>query len=35
MDGGTSSGLVLRNGDRILGTDSWVGVPNVIVEEER
>ena len=35
LDGGTSSGLVLRSGDRTLGTDSWVGVPNVIVVEGR
>jgi len=35
LDGGTSSGLVLRGGERTLGTDSWVGVPNVIVVEGR
>ena len=35
LDGGTSSGLVLRSGERTLGTDSWVGVPNVIVVEGR
>ncbi len=35
LDGGTSSGLVLRSGDRTLGADSWVGVPNVIVVEGR
>jgi len=35
LDGGTSTGLVLRSGDRTLGTDSWVGVPNVIVVEGR
>ena len=35
LDGGTSSGLVLRNGGHILGTDSWVQVPDVIVVEER
>jgi hypothetical protein len=26
---------VLRGGERTLGTDSWVGVPNVIVVEGR
>jgi uncharacterized protein YigE (DUF2233 family) len=31
LDGGTSSGLMLRDGDQILGTDSWVNVPSVIV----
>jgi len=35
LDGGTSSGLVLRSGNRNLGTDSWVEVPNVIVAEKR
>ncbi len=35
LDGGTSSGLVLRAGNRNLGTDSWVEVPNVIVVESR
>jgi uncharacterized protein YigE (DUF2233 family) len=35
LDGGTSSGLVLRSGNRDLGTDSWVEVPNVIVVEKR
>jgi uncharacterized protein YigE (DUF2233 family) len=33
LDGGTSTGLVLRSGNRTLGTDSWVQVPNVIVVE--
>jgi uncharacterized protein YigE (DUF2233 family) len=35
LDGGTSSGLVLRSGQRNLGVDSWVPVPNVIVVEQR
>jgi uncharacterized protein YigE (DUF2233 family) len=35
LDGGTSSGLVLHSGEHILGTDSWAGVPNVIVVEGR
>ena len=35
LDGGTSSGLVLRSGNRNLGVDSWVVVPNVIVVEQR
>jgi uncharacterized protein YigE (DUF2233 family) len=35
LDGGTSSGLVLRSGNRNLGADSWVEVPNVIVVEKR
>jgi uncharacterized protein YigE (DUF2233 family) len=35
LDGGTSSGLVLHSGKRTLGSDSWVGVPNVIVVEGR
>lgn len=35
LDGGTSSGLVLRSGNRNLGADSWVPVPNVIVVEQR
>jgi uncharacterized protein YigE (DUF2233 family) len=35
LDGGTSSGLVLRSGNRNLGADSWVGVPNVIAVEKR
>jgi uncharacterized protein YigE (DUF2233 family) len=35
LDGGTSTGLLLRAGERSLGTDSWVGVPNVIVVESR
>jgi uncharacterized protein YigE (DUF2233 family) len=35
LDGGTSSGLVLRSGNRNIGVDSWVEVPNVIVVEPR
>lgn len=35
LDGGTSSGLVLRSGDQTIGTDSWVGVPDVIVVDAR
>jgi uncharacterized protein YigE (DUF2233 family) len=35
LDGGTSTGLVLRSGNRTLGSDSWVQVPNVIVVEEK
>lgn len=35
LDGGTSSGLVLRSGNQRLGVDSWVNVPNVIVVEPR
>ncbi len=35
LDGGTSSGLVLRSGNRNLGADSWVEVPNVILVEKR
>ena len=35
LDGGTSSGLVLRSGQRNLGVDSWVPVPDVIVVERR
>jgi YD repeat-containing protein len=31
LDGGTSSGLLLRDEDQTLGTDSWVNVPSVIV----
>ncbi len=35
LDGGTSSGLVVRSGNRNLGVDSWVEVPNVIVVDQR
>ncbi len=35
LDGGTSSGLVLRSGNLNLGVDSWVNVPTVIVVESR
>ncbi len=31
LDGGTSSGLLLRASNQTLGTDSWVNVPSVIV----
>lgn len=33
LDGGTSSGLLVRGPDRIVGVDSWVNVPSVIVAE--
>ena len=35
LDGGTSSGLVLRSGQRNLGVDSWIEVPSVIVVDEK
>jgi uncharacterized protein YigE (DUF2233 family) len=35
LDGGTSSGLIVRSGQRNLGVDSWVEVPNVIVVESK
>ncbi len=35
LDGGTSSGLVLRSGNRNLGSDSWIEVPDAIVVEKR
>ena len=35
LDGGTSTGLLLRDGAGTRGIDSWVGVPNVIVVEPR
>jgi len=35
LDGGTSSGLVLRSGQRNLGVDSWVPVPDVIAVEPK
>lgn len=35
LDGGTSSGLLVRGHDRIVGVDSWVNVPSVIVAEMR
>jgi len=35
LDGGTSTGLVLRSDNRTLGSDSWVQVPDVIVVEPR
>jgi uncharacterized protein YigE (DUF2233 family) len=31
LDGGTSTGMLLREGNQTLGTDSWVNVPSVIV----
>lgn len=31
LDGGSSSGLLVREGNQTLGTDSWVKVPSVIV----
>jgi uncharacterized protein YigE (DUF2233 family) len=31
LDGGSSSGLLLREGNQTLGMDSWVSVPSVIV----
>ena len=34
LDGGTSTGLLLRDGDQTLGADSWVNVPSVIVGSE-
>jgi exopolysaccharide biosynthesis protein len=33
LDGGTSSGLLLRDGDQLRGFDSWKSVPDVIVVE--
>ena len=35
LDGGTSTGLLLRAGENTQGVDSWVAVPNVIVVEPR
>ncbi|HEY4722332.1 MAG TPA: phosphodiester glycosidase family protein [Anaerolineae bacterium] len=35
LDGGSSSGLLLRAGDQTLGVDSWVDVPDVIVVEAK
>lgn len=35
LDGGTSTGLMLRAGEKRLGTDSWDEVPNAIVVEKR
>jgi uncharacterized protein YigE (DUF2233 family) len=35
LDGGSSTGLLLRAGDQTLGVDSWVGVPDVIVVETK
>jgi exopolysaccharide biosynthesis protein len=33
LDGGTSSGMLLRDGDRLRGLDSWRSVPDVIAVE--
>ncbi|MBI5563358.1 MAG: phosphodiester glycosidase family protein [Chloroflexi bacterium] len=35
LDGGTSSGLMLREGNQTVGVDSWVNVPSVIVVDSR
>ena len=35
LDGGTSSGLMLREGTQAVGVDSWVNVPSVIVVDNR
>ena len=35
LDGGSSAGLLLRDGDQTLGVDSWVNVPSVIVVDGR
>ena len=35
LDGGTSSGLLLRDGDQLRGVDSWKNVPDVIVVEAK
>ncbi len=35
LDGGTSAGLVLQQGDVSFGTDSWVAVPDVIVVQAK
>ena len=35
LDGGTSSGLLLRDGDTQRGSDSWVSVPDVIVVQAK
>lgn len=35
LDGGTSSGLLVRDGDQVLGVNSWVSVPSVIVAEAK
>lgn len=34
LDGGTSSGLLIRKGDHTEGVDSWISVPSVIVVSE-
>jgi uncharacterized protein YigE (DUF2233 family) len=35
LDGGSSSGLLVREGDHTLGVNSWVSVPSVIVATRR
>ena len=35
LDGGTSTGLLVRDGHQLRGVDSWVNVPDVIVVEAR
>ncbi len=35
LDGGSSSGLMVRDGAELRGTDSWVEVPDAIVVETR
>lgn len=35
LDGGTSAGLLLRNGSQTLGVDSWKSVPDVIEVEAK
>jgi YD repeat-containing protein len=35
LDGGTSTGLLLREGTQTVGVDSWVNVPSVIVTDGR
>ncbi len=35
LDGGTSAGVLLRDGDQLRGFDSWKSVPDVIVVESK
>ncbi len=35
LDGGTSAGLLVREDDHTLGTDSWISVPSAIAVEAR
>lgn len=35
LDGGTSTGLLVRDDDHTLGTDSWISVPSVIAVEAK